>query len=140
MRKFGTLGLFKIEHDAGTQPIIVGKATKDGLACGAKGVGEICSIPTAPGVQNAYYNRDGIFRTRLPLENTPLQQKVNSPFGAARFVIETRRGRTIRSVDSSIRNGGVPAVCLFAANGSDFTARCFWSARRHSIRPAHMLY
>ena len=55
--------------------IIIGKSSKDNLACGAKGVGEICSIPTAPAVQLAYYNRDGIFRTKLPLENTPYSKK-----------------------------------------------------------------
>ena len=74
-RKFGTLGLFKSVMTPQLQPIVVGKSTKDGLACGAKGVGEICSIPTAPAVQLAYYNRDGIFRTKLPLENTPYSKK-----------------------------------------------------------------
>ncbi len=75
MRKFGTLGLFKANMTPELHPIIVGKSTKDGLACGAKGVGEICSIPTAPAVQLAYYHRDGIFRTKLPLENTPYSKK-----------------------------------------------------------------
>ncbi len=74
-RKFGTLGLFKSTMTPELRSIIVGKASKDNLACGAKGVGEICSIPTAPAVQNAYYNRDGIFRTKLPLENTPYSKK-----------------------------------------------------------------
>ncbi len=75
LRKFGTLGLFKASMTPDVHPIIVGKASKDGLACGAKGVGEICSIPTAPAVQLAYYHRDGIFRTKLPLENTPYSKK-----------------------------------------------------------------
>ncbi|MEA4940823.1 MAG: selenium-dependent xanthine dehydrogenase [Christensenella sp.] len=75
LRKFGTLGLFKSTMTPELKPVIIGKATKDGLACGAKGVGEICSIPTAPAVQLAYYNRDGIFRTKLPLENTPYSKK-----------------------------------------------------------------
>jgi len=39
-------------------------------AGGAKGLGEIAAIPTAAAVQAAYYNRDGIFRTILPLQNT----------------------------------------------------------------------
>ena len=39
-------------------------------AYGAKGVGELCTIPTAPAVAHAYYKRDGIFRTALPLEKT----------------------------------------------------------------------
>ncbi len=75
LRKFGTLGLFKSTMIPELKPVIIGKSTKDGLACGAKGVGEICSIPTAPAVQLAYYNRDGIFRTKLPLENTPYSKK-----------------------------------------------------------------
>ncbi|MEA4870581.1 MAG: selenium-dependent xanthine dehydrogenase [Christensenella sp.] len=75
MRKFGTLGLFKSTMAPELNAVIVGKASKDGLACGAKGVGEICSIPTPPAVQLAYYNRDGIFRKKLPLENTPYSKK-----------------------------------------------------------------
>jgi hypothetical protein len=34
-------------------------------------LGEIASIPTAPAVQAAYFQRDGLFRTVLPLINTP---------------------------------------------------------------------
>jgi len=74
-RRFGTLGLFKANKTPDVKAIIVGKATKDGLACGAKGIGEICSIPTAPAVQLAYYLRDGDFRTKLPLEDTPYSKK-----------------------------------------------------------------
>ncbi|HET9020840.1 MAG TPA: selenium-dependent xanthine dehydrogenase [Ornithinibacter sp.] len=39
-------------------------------AYGAKGVGEICLIPTAPAVAHAYLRRDGKERLRLPLEDT----------------------------------------------------------------------
>ena len=39
-------------------------------AYGAKGIGEIAAIPTAPAVQGAYYALDGVFRTSLPLEKT----------------------------------------------------------------------
>jgi len=74
-RKFGTLGLFKSSNTPEVVSIVLGKSSKDGLACGAKGVGEICSIPTAPAVQLAYYNRDGIFRTKLPLSDTPYSKK-----------------------------------------------------------------
>ena len=69
--KYGTLGLMRSTNVPEVTSIIVGKAELSGLACGAKGIGEICSIPTAPAIQNAYYNRDGIFRTRLPLSDTP---------------------------------------------------------------------
>ena len=48
------------------ESIIVEKNNSE-LAYGAKGVGEITCIPTAPAVQGAYYKYDGIFRTKLPL-------------------------------------------------------------------------
>ncbi len=74
-RRYGTLGLLKSTMAPEMKPMIVGIASKDNLACGAKGVGEICAIPTAPAIQHAYYNRDGVFRTKLPLENTPYSKK-----------------------------------------------------------------
>ena len=73
--KYGTLGLFRADKTPPVDAILVEKATKDGLACGAKGIGEICTIPTAPAVQNAYFNRDGVFRTVLPLPDTPYSRK-----------------------------------------------------------------
>ena len=73
--KYGTLGLFRADKTPPVDAILVEKASKDGLACGAKGIGEICTIPTAPAVQNAYYNRDGVFRTKLPLDGTPYAKK-----------------------------------------------------------------
>ena len=45
------------------------------MAYGAKGIGEIASIPTAPAVQDAYYAFDKQFRTKLPLEGTPYSRK-----------------------------------------------------------------
>jgi len=72
--KFGTLGLLRAHQVPEILPIIVEKGGSE-LACGAKGIGEICSIPTAAAVQNAYYNYDGIFRTTLPLEGTPYSRK-----------------------------------------------------------------
>jgi len=68
--KFGTLGLFRAEHTPEVQAVLVGVSVS-ALACGAKGIGEISSIPTAPAVQLAYCNRDGRFRTKLPLDETP---------------------------------------------------------------------
>ena len=69
MAKYGTLGLFRAKDMPEIETIIVEKNDAT-LAYGAKGVGEIPLIPTAPAVQNAYYKRDGIFRTKLPLEKT----------------------------------------------------------------------
>jgi selenium-dependent xanthine dehydrogenase len=72
--KFGTLGLFKATEVPKIKPIIIGSGNVN-LAYGAKGIGEICSIPTAPAVANAYYNYDGEFRTKLPICNTPYSKK-----------------------------------------------------------------
>lgn len=67
--KFGTLGLFRATEVPEIQSIIIEKNTSD-LAYGAKGIGEITTIPTAPAVQAAYYKLDGKFRTKLPLVST----------------------------------------------------------------------
>ncbi len=72
--KFGTLGLLRATDVPPVETIIVEK-NKDDRAFGAKGVGEICSIPTAPAVQLAYYNRDKVFRTKLPLADTPYSRR-----------------------------------------------------------------
>lgn len=72
--KFGTLGLFKANEIPVIESIMIGRGNQR-LSYGAKGIGEICSIPTAPAVAGAYYNRDGIFRTKLPLEETPYRKK-----------------------------------------------------------------
>ena len=72
--KYGTLGLFRANQIPEITAIVV---EKEGLnvACGAIGVGEITSIPTAPAIADAYYRYDGKFRTALPLEDTPYTRK-----------------------------------------------------------------
>lgn len=72
--KYGTLGLFRATDTPEIETILIEKNPAE-LAYGAKGVGEIPLIPTAPAVQAAYYKRDGIFRTSLPLENTAYSKK-----------------------------------------------------------------
>lgn len=72
--KYGTLGLFKSTQVPDIDIILIEKNDTE-LALGAKGIGEISSIPTAPAVQLAYYNYDGKFRTALPLEETPYSRK-----------------------------------------------------------------
>lgn len=69
LAKLGTLGIFRADKTPEIKSVIIGKKIR-GLAYGAKGIGEIASIPTAPAVQLAYYNYDGIFRTQLPLKGT----------------------------------------------------------------------
>ncbi len=67
---YGKLGLFRATDIPKIETILVEKNHAE-LAYGAKGVGEIPLIPTAPAAQAAYYKKDGIFRTKLPLEGTP---------------------------------------------------------------------
>lgn len=67
--KYGTLGLLRAT-DSPEVKVIFKQNNDVQLAYGAKGIGEIAAIPAAPAIQNAYYKKDGIFRTKLPLENT----------------------------------------------------------------------
>jgi len=81
--KFGQLGLLRATDVPQVQTIIVRKgvaggaalagapAAATGAAYGAKGIGEISSIPTAAAAAGAYFARDGRLRTSLPLEGTP---------------------------------------------------------------------
>lgn len=73
-KKLGTLGLFRADMTPNVTPLIISKPDTT-LAFGAKGIGEICSIPTPPAVALAYYNRDKKLRTKLPLGDTPYQKK-----------------------------------------------------------------
>lgn len=72
--KYGTLGLPKANKVPEVESIIVEKPGLN-VACGAIGIGEITSIPTAPAIAGAYYKLDGEFRTTLPVTNTPYQKK-----------------------------------------------------------------
>ena len=72
--KFGTLGLFRANQIPDIKAIVVEKEGLD-VACGAIGIGEITSIPTAPAIADAYFRYDGKLRTSLPLEGTPDSRK-----------------------------------------------------------------
>ena len=72
--KYGTLGLMRAHQIPEIVPIIVEKPGLD-VACGAIGIGEITSIPTAPAIADAYYRFDGKLRTSLPLTDTPYSRK-----------------------------------------------------------------
>jgi aldehyde oxidoreductase len=76
--RFGQLGLLRAPDVPQIQTITVRKAGKgsamdggvSGSAYGAKGIGEIATIPTAAAVAGAYFAVDGGLKTRLPLEET----------------------------------------------------------------------
>jgi CO/xanthine dehydrogenase Mo-binding subunit len=70
----GTLGLLRSTQVPEIDCRIIEK-NRDPLAYGAKGVGEIVMIPMAPALACAYFQRDGKFRTSLPLEGTPYSQR-----------------------------------------------------------------
>ena len=73
--KLGTLGLLRANQIPNIHAIYVEKDTPLPFAHGAKGIGEIASIPIAPAIANAYYAFDHEFRTKLPLEGTFYRKK-----------------------------------------------------------------
>ncbi len=75
--RYGTLGLLR---STDVPPIKVRFVSTGAAAAGygAKGIGEISSIPTAAAAANAYRARDGILRTELPLAGTPYAKPAKS--------------------------------------------------------------
>ncbi|MGP1567131.1 MAG: selenium-dependent xanthine dehydrogenase [Peptoanaerobacter stomatis] len=71
---FGSLGVLRANQVPEIDVIIVEKNLSK-LAYGAKGVAEISAIPTVAALQGAYMKFDGIFRTKLPLEDTAYNKK-----------------------------------------------------------------
>lgn len=72
--KYGTLGLLRSNQCPPMTIKFIEKGTEDQYAYGAKGIGEISSIPSAPALANAYRRRDGILRRDLPLRPTPYKK------------------------------------------------------------------
>jgi len=69
--KLGTIGLMRATDAPPIEVILVQPDRKRAPnAYGAKGVGELCLIPTSPAASHAYYRLDGQFRTSLPLKGT----------------------------------------------------------------------
>ncbi len=70
--KLGTLGLMRATQTPPIEVIFtkIDESRKLEYAFGAKGVGELCLIPTSPAAAHAYYRFDGCHRQRLPLKNT----------------------------------------------------------------------
>ena len=69
--RYGTLGLLRATDVPQIDTILLGRGDPDGLALGAKGIGEISAIPTAPAATWALRRVDGAVRLRLPAENNP---------------------------------------------------------------------
>lgn len=75
--KLGTLGLIRANAAPKLETILVQAKGKISETYGAKGVGELCLIPTAPACSHAYYRLDGKFRTQLPLKDTFYKKSKN---------------------------------------------------------------
>lgn len=67
---YGTLGLLRANQCPSIRVSLIEKAVPTELAYGAKGIGEICSVPMAPAICNAYRRKDKINRFELPLKQT----------------------------------------------------------------------
>ncbi|HLG16525.1 MAG TPA: selenium-dependent xanthine dehydrogenase [Blastocatellia bacterium] len=74
-------GLLRARHMPEVELILIEESHPDG-PYGAKGVGEIGLVPTAPAVAGALYKFDGVRRFRLPMKDSP----------AARFIRGGRDG------------------------------------------------
>ena len=74
------LGLIRAKDMPEIETIIIEEHEPEG-PWGAKGVGEIGLVPTAPAVAGALYAYDGIRRTSLPMKDSP----------AARFAMGARK-------------------------------------------------
>lgn len=69
--KFGTIGLMRAPDVPELEVKFVQAAgQKLPYAFGAKGVGELCLIPTSPACAHAYYRFDGRFRNSLPIKDS----------------------------------------------------------------------
>ena len=73
--RYGTLGLLRSTDRPEIETILVQGEGKLQSSYGAKGIGELCTIPTAPAIANAYRHADGKKRTSLPLADTPYSRK-----------------------------------------------------------------
>ena len=68
--KYGTLGLIRATDAPPMEIIFVKPKNPSPLAYGVKGVGELATIPVTPAIAGAYYAKDHIHRTKLPMEDT----------------------------------------------------------------------
>ena len=73
--KYATLGLLRSTDRPAIEPILVQAEGRLETSYGAKGIGELCTIPTAPAIANAYRRLDSIPRRSLPLDDTPYTRK-----------------------------------------------------------------
>ena len=74
-------GLLRARHMPEVQLFLIEEQHPDG-PYGAKGVGEIGLVPTAPAVAGALYSYDGIRRFALPMKDSPAARALKGVSGA----------------------------------------------------------
>ncbi|MDR2484827.1 MAG: selenium-dependent xanthine dehydrogenase, partial [Treponema sp.] len=73
--KYGTLGLIRATEAPPMEIVMIKPKKPAPLTFGAKGVGELATIPVCPAIWGAYYAKDGVFRGKLPMEDTFYRKK-----------------------------------------------------------------
>jgi len=73
--KMNALGLLRAHHMPEIEIIVIEEPSPSG-PFGAKGVGEIGLVPTAPAVAGALYKFDGIRRFTLPMKDSPAARAI----------------------------------------------------------------
>ncbi len=73
--KMNSLGLLRAHHMPEIEIILIEEPAPSG-PFGAKGVGEIGLVPTAPAVAGALYKFDGIRRFSLPMKDSPAARAI----------------------------------------------------------------
>ena len=80
--RYGKLGLIRADKMPPVEVRFVKGPGELPYAYGAKGMGEICMIPTAPAAAQAYYLHDGKRRYSLPLQETFYKRTRPAPAAA----------------------------------------------------------
>jgi selenium-dependent xanthine dehydrogenase len=75
--KFRNLGIIKAKDCPKITTVLVEHPDITG-PWGAKGIGEIGLVPTAPAIGAAMHSHDGIWRTKLPMKDTPAGKGVGA--------------------------------------------------------------
>ncbi len=75
--KFRNLGIIKAKDCPKITTLLVEHPDLEG-PWGAKGIGEIGLVPTAPAIAAAMHGHDGIWRTKLPMKDTPAGKGVGA--------------------------------------------------------------
>lgn len=77
-RDVRSLGILRAPHMPEIETIFI-EVPDPETACGARGVGEIGLVPTAPAVAGALYAFDGVRRTQLPMKESPAARAILRP-------------------------------------------------------------